>query len=225
MIIGIDSKPGCFFPSLGESHPNMSGETDPNVLIVDDDPQVRDVYVMFLEDSYPVLSASSGEEALELLTDEIDVVLLDRRMPDMSGDEVLEVIRERGYDCRVAMVTAVKPEIDVIEMGFDDYVTKPVTRSKIVNVVDSLYHWDEYDDVLQRYFEVARKVTILEENPGAALQSNPKYRQLKEQLSALRAEADELVDGTDSGIVDGFFDPAEEGGSARDPTSEIGNPP
>ena len=64
---------------------------------MNDDPQVP---LQILEDPYKLTSATAGEDAFEELTPETDVVILDRRMPGMSGDEGLEVIRERGFDCR-----------------------------------------------------------------------------------------------------------------------------
>jgi len=64
-----------------------------------------------------------------VIDETVDVVLLDRMMPGMSGQEVLAAIRERGLDCRVAMVTAVDADFDVIEMGFDEYLGKPRTET------------------------------------------------------------------------------------------------
>jgi DNA-binding response OmpR family regulator len=90
------------------------------VLVVDDEPDVADSYAAFLRDRYDVRTAYGGEPALAALDEDIDVVLLDRRMPDMFGDEVLESIRGRGFECRVAMITAVDPDVDIIDMEFDD---------------------------------------------------------------------------------------------------------
>jgi len=65
------------------------------------------------------------------MDDEVDAVLLDRRMPDVHGDEVLARLREEGCDCPVIMTTAVDPGMDILEMDFEDYLCKPVlgTRS------------------------------------------------------------------------------------------------
>lgn len=185
----------------------MDPERKPRILLVDDDPQVLDVYVGFLEGQYELNTATSGEAALDVLTDETDVVLLDRRMPDMSGDEVVEAIDERGYDPRVALVTALTPEVDIVDMGIDDYLVKPVTGSKLRNVVDSLLRWREYDDVLGEYYQLARKATVLEERTTPApLELSDEYRQLKERLSTLEAEAESVIDETDVGGDADIFD-------------------
>ena len=176
----------------------MDADRKPEVLLVDDDPQVLEVYVGYLDELYELRRATSGEEALDKVSDETDVVLLDRRMPSMSGDEVAEAISEQGYDCRVAMVTALTPEVNIVDMGIDDYVVKPVTGSKLRNVVDSLLRWGEYDDVLTEYFELASKAAALENRSfPAPLELSTEYEQLKERLSSLEEEAQAAIDSID----------------------------
>lgn len=180
----------------------MPSNRRPKILLVDDDPQLVEVYWRMLEGPYELASATSGEEALEVMSSDIDVVLLDRRMPGMKGSQVAKAIRERGYDCRIAMVTAIDPETDIVDMGIDDYLVKPVTGSKLRNVVDSLLRWNEYDEALREYFEHARKLAILEEEiPKEELESEEKYNQLKDRLSTLQAEADDLVSAAGSETI------------------------
>jgi CheY-like chemotaxis protein len=108
------------------------------VLVVDDEPGLVDLYVAFLEPEYDVRTATNGDEALQACDETVDVVLLDQRMPDMSGDEVLAELRQRNFDVRVAMLTAVEPDQDIVDMSFDDYKTKPVERSDLLSLVDTL---------------------------------------------------------------------------------------
>ena len=173
------------------------------VLVVDDDPQVRNLFETFLDDRYVVTSASSGEEALAKISEETDVVLLDRLMPGLSGSDVLKRIRAQEYDCRVAMVTAVDPDLSVVEMGFDDYLIKPVSKSELHNVVDSLLNWETYDDVLKRYFNMARKVAVLEDEfPPETLEASDEYKRLLRTLDSLQTEADEAIDSLDTADFD-----------------------
>lgn len=172
----------------------MELNRDPKILLVDDDPQILELFEKFLEDTYDVEAALSGSDALDVMSDKVDVVLLDRRMPGMKGSEVLAAIRERGYDCRVAMVTAVDPDVDIIDMGFDDYLIKPVTKPQLHNLIDSLLRWDDYDAVLLEYFEVARKVALLEENSNVEYhETNEDYQALKTRLADLQSKANEVL--------------------------------
>ncbi|MFB6176845.1 MAG: response regulator transcription factor, partial [Halobaculum sp.] len=96
-------------------------DQSPTVLVVDDEQQVADAYALRLQMEYDdVRKAYGGQEALDTVDETVDVVLLDRRMPDYSGGEVLEKMRERGLDCSVIMVTAVDPDFDIVSMPFDD---------------------------------------------------------------------------------------------------------
>ncbi|PSP15165.1 DNA-binding protein, partial [Halobacteriales archaeon QH_10_67_13] len=85
------------------------------VLVVDDERDVADAYAAQLEEEFIVMTAYGGQQALDWIDASVDVVLLDRRMPDISGDEVLEKIHGRDLQARVAMVTAVDPDFDIID--------------------------------------------------------------------------------------------------------------
>jgi DNA-binding response OmpR family regulator len=171
----------------------MSDEP-PTVLVVEDERDLADLYATWLQDSYRVRIANGGREALEKVDDEVKVALLDRRMPDLSGDEVLDAIRERGIDCRVAMVTAVEPDFDVVDMGFDDYLVKPVSREDLEQVVSNLLIRAEYDEGIQRLFSLTSKKALLEsEKDPAVLGDVDEYQDLLDDIDTLRAELDEKI--------------------------------
>ncbi|WP_423750819.1 response regulator [Salinirarus marinus] len=72
------------------------------VLIVEDERALVDLFSNWLSDDFDVRTAYDGEQALAKIDDEVDVVLLDRRMPGLSGDDVLERVRERDIDATLA---------------------------------------------------------------------------------------------------------------------------
>ncbi|MEF8820989.1 MAG: response regulator, partial [Halovenus sp.] len=130
----------------------MSGTEPATVLVVDDEPDVADAYAAQLQDEFIVSTAYGGQEALDKIDDAVDVVLLDRRMPGISGDEVLAKIRERELRIRVAMVTAVDPDFDIIEMPFDDYVIKPVSREDLFETINRVLRTSEYEERHRRSY-------------------------------------------------------------------------
>jgi CheY-like chemotaxis protein len=105
---------------------------------VDDEVETADLFTEMLRDDYAVRTAYSGEEALGMMNSDVSVVLLDRRMPGMSGDEVLQTIRARDFDCRVVMVTALEPDIGILELPFDEYLVKTVMRDEIRDAVSRM---------------------------------------------------------------------------------------
>ncbi len=175
----------------------MVGTDEPVVLIVEDEPDVVDTYELWLDAGYEVRTAESGDEGLRRLDDSVDVVLLDRKMPGLSGDELLERIRERGLDCLVAMVTAVEPDFDILEMGFDTYLTKPVRQEQLTETVEALLTRSEYDSLLQRYYAMVEKRAALDATkPEEALAKNEEYDQLSTAIEELRDRLSETVGDT-----------------------------
>jgi len=179
---------------------------DPSVLIVDDERPVADSYSDHLEEGYDITVTYSGQAALERIDPGTDVVLLDRRVPDISGDEVLREIRDRGIDCRIVMVTAVKPDVEIVEMEFDEYLVKPVTGDQLRGVVDRMVSRKSLDERIQRIFALASKL--------ATLESKLTHEQLQksDEYAELRTEFDRLRDRTDLPEVeeDPYFEAAVE---------------
>ena len=176
-----------------------SGSETATVLVVDDEEEVADVYALRLRSDYDTRVAYGGEDALDTIDIDVDIVLLDRRMPDISGDEVLEQIREKGYDCRVIMLTAVDPGLDIVEMPFDDYLCKPVEKDDLVAAIDQQLQIQRYDEQISEYFEVTSKLALLEsELPPQEREQSEELERLTERADSLRDELGDLLDEFDS---------------------------
>ena len=179
-------------------------EPDDTVLVVDDERGLADLYAIWLEDDYDVRTAYNGSEALDALDPAVDVVLLARQMPDISGDEVLAEVRDRGIDCRVAMVTAVEPDFDIIDLGFDDYLRKPVDRETLLATVERLVRRATYDTTVTDYFATARKHALLSESEDPGVTESEEFAGLEAELDDLRGELDDVVadfDGADYEVL------------------------
>ena len=116
------------------------------VLVVDDEPDIARAYAKWLEDDHEVEVETSGQDALESVDDAVDVLLLDRRMPGMSGDDVLEKLGELDVNPRVVMVTAVEPEFEMVALPFDSYLMKPVSGAELKSAVEAGGHKGEYGE-------------------------------------------------------------------------------
>jgi DNA-binding NtrC family response regulator len=110
------------------------------ILVVDDEPGVRESLRMVLKNRYEILLAPSGTQALELIENTpVDVVLLDILMPGPDGIEVLERIKQRGAAPQVIMLTAtktVKTAVTAMKLGAFDYVTKPFDVEELLLIVE-----------------------------------------------------------------------------------------
>ncbi len=105
------------------------------ILVVDDEPKIRRIVASYLaDDGYDVAEAHDGETALDLLTADPDLVVLDVGLPGIDGIEVLRRIRTRS-EVPVILLTARAEETDRLiglSVGADDYVTKPFSPRELV---------------------------------------------------------------------------------------------
>jgi two-component system, OmpR family, response regulator len=107
-----------------------------HILVVDDDPQIRDLLSDYLtENGLRVTAASSGREMTQILRDEtIDLVILDLRLGGEDGMAIARALRER-LSMPVIMLTGVRDEADRVmglELGADDYITKPFSPRELL---------------------------------------------------------------------------------------------
>lgn len=110
------------------------------ILIVDDEPRIREIFSLVLaEGGYSVDAASCGEQALTLTSEwEPDLVLLDMNLPDLTGLEVLRRIREKHPETDVVILTAygtVRSAVEATRLGAADFLEKPVDNQALLSVL------------------------------------------------------------------------------------------
>jgi DNA-binding response OmpR family regulator len=187
----------------GERTRSGVGSGDPTVLIVDDDRDLADLYAAWLDDRYDVRTAYGGEEALETFRRErhaIDAVLLDRRMPDLHGDMVLVSVRDAGFDCPVALVTAVDPDFDVLGRGFDDYVRKPASRETLLATVEGLLELESYDALARELSaKRVRRNVLRVEKSETELAASEAFAGLEREIARLERRLERVRDRAGTG--------------------------
>jgi two-component system response regulator RegX3 len=119
------------------------------VLVVDDEPAIRDAVEYALRnEGFDVDSVADGETALEAaLTEEHDVMVLDLMLPGMSGSEVCRRVRAQSA-LPIVMLTARGAELDRVlglEIGADDYVTKPFSMAELIGRIRAILRRRELD--------------------------------------------------------------------------------
>jgi len=112
-----------------------------NILIADDDPNVREILSDFLQkDNHQVILAESGETAIKLSQDNIfDVAIIDVKMGNISGIEVLEFIKDTSPDTEVIMITgngSIPIAVQAMRANAYDFITKPIDINKLKLIVD-----------------------------------------------------------------------------------------
>lgn len=166
---------------------------DGKVLIVDDEEQLVDLQVHRISKRYEAIPAYGGEEALEKVDRSVDVVLLDRRMPNLDGDDVAKEICSKGYDCQIVLVTAIDPDDAILNLPIDEYITKPVGDNELSNEVEHQLRIKKLNTTTSEIEAVKNKIEAFEkEYPPAELRSRESYKTLTSQKDLLEEIRDEL---------------------------------
>src|SRR5215472_4148689 len=155
----------------------------PRILIIDDDKSLLGSYTVLLEDEFQVCTAESGERGLELLRHEdVHLILLDVRLPDISGIEVLRRIKKLDENVDVIMITAVKDvrvAVEAIKLGAYDYVVKPFEIDEMLSLLRrTLEHQNLLREVLYLRSEVDRHLEM-----GNIVGRSPKMRQIYDLIT------------------------------------------
>jgi len=113
-----------------------------NILIVDDEPDIREILRYNLEKAgFNITEASSGDDALNKLSKDLDLAILDIMMPGNDGYEVCKKIREQGNTLPIIFLTAMDREFDEVrglEVGGDDYVKKPFSPKMLIARINAI---------------------------------------------------------------------------------------
>ncbi|AMN41574.1 response regulator transcription factor [Rhodoplanes sp. Z2-YC6860] len=106
------------------------------VLVVDDEPPIRKLLRMGLAtQSYQILEAPNGKTALELMSEQPDLVILDLGLPDIAGHELLRQIRSKNDSVPIVVLSSRGDEagkVQALDLGADDYVTKPFGMDELL---------------------------------------------------------------------------------------------
>lgn len=159
----------------------QSPQTEARLLVVDDEPNIRDLLATSLKFAgFDVVTAANGNEAIrQTVETNPDLIVLDVMMPDMDGFTVLRRIRSSGSDVPVLFLTArddVDDRIRGLTTGGDDYVTKPFSLEEVVARIRAVLRRTkgEDDDAVMRYadleidentYEVRRGGTLVDLSP------------------------------------------------------------
>jgi len=145
------------------------------ILVVDDTKNIRMLLTTCLElKGYKVLTAEDGKSAIDIVRkekDNIDLIFLDIRMPEMNGTGVLKIIRDMGFICPVIIMTAyatVKNAVDCTKLGAVAYLQKPFSPDRVSSILDEIFTSKENCNEKPEYLEeenilIAKSKKMLED--------------------------------------------------------------
>jgi len=175
------------------------------ILIVDDEEKTRKVLKINLADTYRILLASNGGEAVKILNQEtVHLVLTDLKMPEMNGLELLHHIRDNYKNIPVILMTAygtVENAVEAMKMGAYDYILKPVKISELELLLEKALRFVR---LLEENIALKERLRKYEGFPEI-ISANPKIKSLLELIKQVAStDATILIEG-ESGTGKGLF--------------------
>lgn len=139
---------------------NQQRSKNTTLLVVDDEPLIRNLCVSALED-YHVIMAEDGLQALKMLNlHDVDIVLSDVRMPNLDGLKLLLKIKEQQPDQAVILMTGYSDKSTILEAlkaGADDFINKPINILQLSTTVDKVY---EKQKIRQELANLKRSISL-----------------------------------------------------------------
>jgi DNA-binding NtrC family response regulator len=182
-----------------EQHSPEDARLRPLILAVDDDAGLRESLRVILEDDFDVLDVPDGAQALELMrTCQVDLVLLDIRLPGMDGIRVLERIKAIDDQVEVILVTAVKEvrsAVAAMRLGAFDYLTKPFEEEEVLSAIARALE----KRALEREVVFLRSELARKEGFDSILGQHPEMQKLYELIARVARTASTVLITGESG--------------------------
>ena len=129
----------------------MGGDTINSILIVEDNEKLALLYERWLSPTYEVTTAFTREEAKTALSPSIDLIFTDRYLVESTGDEFIDDVKESNVDCPIILLTRAKPDIEILQRGFDLYLEKPIMESELYNAIKLVERREELHPRVQEW--------------------------------------------------------------------------
>lgn len=131
---------GHLSPVTEDPDIDPSGSRSYTVLIAEDDDAFRELVTEWsdVDDTWHVREALDGDEVLELVDEDVDVLVLDRRLPELSGAEVIDRLEDTPFDGAILVVSAYEADMQLGEADVAGYVTKPISRETYVQALKQI---------------------------------------------------------------------------------------
>ncbi|HXJ84325.1 MAG TPA: sigma-54 dependent transcriptional regulator [Candidatus Methylomirabilis sp.] len=168
----------------------------PLILVVDDDSGLRESLCVILEDEYEVLQVPDGAQALDVVRScQVDLVLLDIRMPGMDGIAVLERMKALDEQIEVILVTAIKEvrsAVAAMKLGAFDYLTKPFEEEEVLSSISRALE----KRALEREVVFLRSELARKQGFGEIVGQHPEMQKLAQLISQVaRTTSTVLITG------------------------------
>jgi len=120
----------------------------------------------------------------------------------MAGDDVIKRIDEWELEFQVILVSAIDPDTDIIDLPFDSYLTKSVSKDELLDAIEQAFLKRRYEELVAEYNAAAETYDVLREtHTQTELEDNEAFAELEAHMDELKAEFDETIEKLDDSSV------------------------
>ena len=153
-----------------------------SILIIDDDPLIRKTLSSHLSKNYDLSMAEDGEEGLQRYEESVpDLVILDIRLPDMDGLEVLNKIKERDKNAHIIIMTAyddMKTTVEAVKLGAFEYLVKPLDYVELDLTINKAFQMQSLEDRVSYIVEEQQKEYTIDNIIGRSSQMREVFKMI-----------------------------------------------
>jgi CheY-like chemotaxis protein len=195
----------------------------PGILVVDDEDGLARLYQIWLQEGDHSADVTTDPTTIDYGTvEEVAVLVVDRSMPDTTGDELLRELTDAGFDGRTIVVSAIDVDTDIIDLPLDAYLQKPVSKPALNDAVSRVLAWEDYTPVLGAYARAVSKAAVIRAELSAdRRQQSEAYRGLVGRIHRLHDDVRDTLEDLDEVAFVTVFGDGDRAAIARRPAETL----
>ncbi|ADD05614.1 HxlR family transcription regulator / receiver box response regulator [Natrialba magadii ATCC 43099] len=166
----------------------------PTVLLAEDDPRLRELYALWLQTDYDVLTVPDGQTALRSLDESVDVAVLARDLPTLDGAAVAAALETAGQRTPVAIITSADISPEDVSISADLLVRDPLSKAELIDTVEQLTRLPKESPIGRDIRARRHRLAFVERHLGPTVSETEPYQRAADELTALEQERERTAD-------------------------------
>jgi len=176
-------------------------EHRPSILIIEDDPMASSALSDYSSNPFKVRTVSRGEDGIRHYTKDTDLVILDRKLDDMSGDTVATEIKEKDQHALILVVSGIDPEDNILDLPVDCYLKKPVSRTELRSRISDILNRQGLELEQREYLALRSKQSALIETHGASALGLQSYDRIEQRINNIEL-SENMIEILEANMLD-----------------------
>ncbi|TKX43697.1 winged helix-turn-helix transcriptional regulator [Halorubrum sp. ARQ200] len=179
----------------------LYNEQRPSILIIEDDPMASSALSDYSSNPFNVRTVSRGEDGIRHYTKDTDLVILDRKLDDISGDTVATKIKEKDQHALILVVSGIDPKDNILDLPVDCYLKKPVSRTELRSRISDILNRQGLELEQREYLALRSKQSALIETHGASALGLQSYDRIEQRINNIEL-SENMIEILEANMLD-----------------------